>query len=237
MIEVPGPAAPRTGHGFAEVARRHGDFALVGAGAVLGLDAAGVCRHARLVIFGAGDSPHLARAADALLGERPSAARLGEIGRATAGEIDARGDLHATPEYRRRVAAGLAARALGHAARAGGGGVTDRPGLATHDVRRDRERRRAPGARDPAPAPGRPAARGVGPHREHLGCEHGACGACTVLVDGEPTRSCLVFAVQVDGCRVDTVEGLAGDGPGLHPLQRPSRPPRAPVRLSARPAS
>ena len=57
----------------------------------------------------------------------------------------------------------------------------------------------------------------------HLGCEHGACGACTVLVDGEPTRSCLVFAVQADGCRVDTVEGLAGDGPGLHPLQEAFR--------------
>ena len=53
----------------------------------------------------------------------------------------------------------------------------------------------------------------------HLGCEHGACGACTVLVDSEPTRACLVFAVQADGCRVDTVEGLAGHGPGLHPLQ------------------
>jgi carbon-monoxide dehydrogenase small subunit len=57
----------------------------------------------------------------------------------------------------------------------------------------------------------------------HLGCEHGACGACTVLVDGEPTRSCLVFAVQVDGCRVDTVEGLAGSGRGLHPLQEAFR--------------
>jgi CO/xanthine dehydrogenase FAD-binding subunit len=68
------------------------------------------------VIFGAGDGPHLARAATALLGERPSAARLGEIGRAAAGEIDTRADLHATPEYRRRVAAGLATRVLGHAA-------------------------------------------------------------------------------------------------------------------------
>jgi len=56
-----------------------------------------------------------------------------------------------------------------------------------------------------------------------LGCEHGACGACTVLVDGEPTRACLVFAVQVDGCRVDTVEGLAGAGPDLHPLQEAFR--------------
>lgn len=115
-IEVPGAPAPRTGHGFAEVARRHGDFALVGACAVLALDAAGVCRHARLVIFGAGDGPHLARATAGLVGERPSAARLAEIGRATADEIDARGDLHATSEYRRRVAAGLGARALGSAA-------------------------------------------------------------------------------------------------------------------------
>jgi len=115
-IEVPGPPASRTGHGFAEVARRHGDFALAGACTVLALDTAGVCRHARLVIFGVGDGPHLARATAGLVGERPSAARLAEAGRATAEEIDARGDLHATAEYRRRVAAGLAARALGRAA-------------------------------------------------------------------------------------------------------------------------
>ena len=115
-IEVPGPPASRTGHGFAEVARRHGDFALAGACTVLALDTAGVCRHARLVIFGVGDGPHLAQATAALLGERPSAARLAEVGRATAEEIDARGDLHATADYRRRVAAGLAARALGSAA-------------------------------------------------------------------------------------------------------------------------
>ena len=57
----------------------------------------------------------------------------------------------------------------------------------------------------------------------HLGCEHGVCGACTVLVDGEPTRSCLVFAVQVDGARVDTVEGLAGEDGRLHPLQEAFR--------------
>jgi carbon-monoxide dehydrogenase small subunit len=57
----------------------------------------------------------------------------------------------------------------------------------------------------------------------HLGCEHGACGACTVLVDGEPTRSCLVFAVQVDGARVDTVESLAGEDGRLHPLQEAFR--------------
>jgi len=57
----------------------------------------------------------------------------------------------------------------------------------------------------------------------HLGCEHGVCGACTVLVDGEPVRSCLLFAVQADGCRVDTVEGLAGADGALHPLQEAFR--------------
>jgi carbon-monoxide dehydrogenase small subunit len=46
----------------------------------------------------------------------------------------------------------------------------------------------------------------------HVGCEHGICGACTILVDGRPARSCLMFAVQVDGARVETVESLARDG-------------------------
>lgn len=53
----------------------------------------------------------------------------------------------------------------------------------------------------------------------HLGCEHGICGACTVIVDREPVRSCLMLAVQADGSRIETVEGLAS-GDTLHPLQR-----------------
>jgi aerobic-type carbon monoxide dehydrogenase small subunit (CoxS/CutS family) len=53
----------------------------------------------------------------------------------------------------------------------------------------------------------------------HLGCEHGVCGACTVLVDGTTARACLMLAVQADGCDVRTVEGLA-DGAALHPLQQ-----------------
>jgi len=52
----------------------------------------------------------------------------------------------------------------------------------------------------------------------HLGCEHGVCGACTVLLDGEAVRSCLVFAVQADGAEVTTIEGIAVDGE-LSPVQ------------------
>ena len=53
----------------------------------------------------------------------------------------------------------------------------------------------------------------------NLGCEHGVCGACTVLVEGEPARACLLFAVQLEGKSIRTVEGLAQDG-RLHELQR-----------------
>ncbi len=53
----------------------------------------------------------------------------------------------------------------------------------------------------------------------HVGCEHGICGACTVLVNGQTARSCLMFAVQADGAKITTVEGLATNGE-LHPLQQ-----------------
>lgn len=75
----------------------------------------------------------------------------------------------------------------------------------------------------------------VGLTGTHVGCEHGVCGACTVQLDGEPVRACLMFAVQIDGHDVSTVEGLADDGRGgdapgsvpaveaLHPIQRAFR--------------
>ena len=53
----------------------------------------------------------------------------------------------------------------------------------------------------------------------HVGCEHGVCGACTILLDGEPVRSCLMLAVQADSAEVTTVEGLAPGADELHPLQ------------------
>ena len=53
----------------------------------------------------------------------------------------------------------------------------------------------------------------------HVGCEHGVCGACTVIVDSAPVRSCLMFAPQADGLELQTVEGLAGEDGEPHPLQ------------------
>ena len=60
----------------------------------------------------------------------------------------------------------------------------------------------------------------VGLTGTHLGCEHGVCGACTVLVDGEPARSCLMFAAQAEGTEITTIEGLAGPDGSLHPIQQ-----------------
>lgn len=57
----------------------------------------------------------------------------------------------------------------------------------------------------------------------HLGCEHGVCGACTVLVDGRAVRSCLMLAVQADGAEVTTVEGLAAPDGTFHPVQQAMR--------------
>jgi carbon-monoxide dehydrogenase small subunit len=53
----------------------------------------------------------------------------------------------------------------------------------------------------------------------HIGCEHGVCGACSVLMDGRPVRSCLMYVVQADGAEITTVEGLEGEDGGLSPLQ------------------
>lgn len=54
----------------------------------------------------------------------------------------------------------------------------------------------------------------------HVGCEHGVCGACTILFDGQPVRSCIMLAVQADGHTLNTVEGLAESPKKLHPLQQ-----------------
>lgn len=63
------------------------------------------------------------------------------------------------------------------------------------------------------------ALRAAGSRGTHAGCEHGVCGACTVVLDGDPVRSCLMLAIQADGARIETVESLAGPDGTLGPLQ------------------
>jgi carbon-monoxide dehydrogenase small subunit len=54
----------------------------------------------------------------------------------------------------------------------------------------------------------------------HVGCEHGVCGACTVLIDGKPQRSCLLFAAQMDGCEIETIDSWASSEEDFHPIQQ-----------------
>ena len=101
------------GWGFAEVARRHGDFALVGCAAVLALDGTGAVSHARLGFFGVGGTPvRSAPGEAALTGQRPIPARVAEAARAAAAALSPDGDLHASADYRKTVAATLAERVL-----------------------------------------------------------------------------------------------------------------------------
>ena len=78
---------------------------------------------------------------------------------------------------------------------------------------------------------------GAGLHGTHVGCEHGVCGACTVQLDGEPVRSCLMLAVQADGRSLRTVEGLAPARAACTRSRRPSRRRMPSSAASARRAS
>ena len=101
------------GWGFAEVARRHGDFALVGCAAVLALDGAGAVSHARLGFFGVGGTPVRGAPGEAaLMGQPPTAARVAEAAKAAAAALSPDGDIHASAGYRKLVAATLAERVL-----------------------------------------------------------------------------------------------------------------------------
>jgi len=119
VTEIWIPAIPgRTGQVWLEVARRHGDYALVGLGASLTLDQNGVIGDARLALIGVGPVPVRARRAEERLrGERPAASLFREAARLVSAEIQPETDVHATSEYRRRVAAVLTERALAEATR------------------------------------------------------------------------------------------------------------------------
>jgi carbon-monoxide dehydrogenase medium subunit len=115
-IEIP-PFPPGTGTAFAEVARRHGDYALLAVGAVITLDGAGVCRTARIAYVNAGPGPMRSAKAEAVLvGERPTPERLIAAADAAASEVRPPSDVHASADFRRHLARVLTERVLVKAA-------------------------------------------------------------------------------------------------------------------------
>ena len=123
LVEVSVPPLPsRTGTAFEEFARRHGDYALVGAAAVVTLDEDGTVAESRLVFLSVGDMPVMsASASAALLGQRPTEEAVRAAAEAIEADIDPRADIHATAEYRRHLAKVLARRTLTRAAQRANG--------------------------------------------------------------------------------------------------------------------
>jgi xanthine dehydrogenase iron-sulfur cluster and FAD-binding subunit A len=194
LIEAWFPRHDAADVALAEESRRHGDFAM-----------AGVARHRdRLALFGVAPTPVLADPSDPARGLEPSA------------------DLEASPEFKVHLVRVLAERAMsaatvpgrpaprptptGGRGQAGDGfrvnGVARQPPRAARTLLSDYLRHE------------------LGLTGTHVGCEHGVCGCCTVLLDGRPVRSCLLLAVQVEGHEVITIEGLAPDDAPLHPVQQ-----------------
>jgi CO/xanthine dehydrogenase FAD-binding subunit len=117
LVEISVPPLPaRTGHAFEEVARRHGDFALLAVAAIVVLDAAGRCSDARLAFVNAGETARRSPAAEGLLvGEAPSRESVRAAAEAALADLDPVGDVHASAEFRRQLARVLAVRALDRA--------------------------------------------------------------------------------------------------------------------------
>ena len=214
-IEVPAPPAG-TGCAFVEFARVHGDFALAGAAALVARRRS--TRRDRAARRRA-DPACAAAAEQALAARRRDEPRRGG---GAAPSVDLAGSAH-----RRALAARCSCR---RALASEAGGDEGSP---------HRDQRRARRARRSSRGCSSPTSSATSSHLTgtHVGCEHGVCGACTVQLDGEPVRSCLLFAVQADGRDVRTVEGLADGGelaPAAAGLPRERTPSSA---ASARRAS
>ena len=228
-------AAPGARHAFDEVALRHGDFAIASCAVRLDDD--------RMVIGfgGVSDTPVVRE------WPRLGGSALDDALAALAEEVEIVGDGDGGAAYRRGLVRTLGRRTVERAATAAPAvdpADTDagdaRPSAPGPDIRKAEPRGSAiprlragerrlvefvlNGERCAAEAPPRLLLsdflrQRFGRRGVHVGCEHGVCGACTVRLDGAPARACLLFAVQVDGRRVDTVEGLAGPDGAHSPLQ------------------
>jgi carbon-monoxide dehydrogenase medium subunit len=219
----------RVGVGFQEISSRRSDFAFASAAAQVALAPDGTCARIAIGVGAATETPlRLATAEQALTGARLSAEAIrAAVSEALAG-IATMADLHASAEYRRRVVTSLAIRAVNEAAE-----NAKSVGWATAPADASPRGQNRVGAVAHAEAHenailptlqvnGQTYPIDVEPRMTlldclrdklglvgaHAGCEHGVCGACTVLVDGVAVRSCLMFAVQADGRAITTIEGL-----------------------------
>ena len=244
------PMPPRSGWSYRQAARQAGAEAMVGVAAVVALDERGRCSHARISYVSVGEVPPVAHnAAKILIGQTPTAEAIRAAAEAAAAhDVDPGEDIHATAAYRRHLVRTLTRQALTEAferAKTGDAGLGIRDlGLGMRDSRSNPQSP-IPNIQSPIPNPQSPITvtvngtrytRTVEPRMllsdfirhelgltgTHVGCEHGVCGSCTVLFDGQPIRSCLTFAVQAHGHEIRTVEGL-GTMEKLHPLQEAFR--------------
>jgi len=246
------PMPPRSGWSYKQAARQAGAEALVGAAALVALDERGRCSQARLSYVSIGEVPPVAHAAaKALIGQAPTAEAIQAASEAAATvDVDPGEDIHATGAYRRYLVRNLTRQALTEAfegARNGysvsgigdSRGRTDRgvkPQYTVPNTQCLRGGKTVQALPITVTVNGTRYERAVEPRLllsdfirhelgltgTHIGCEHGVCGTCTVLLDGQSVRSCLTFVVQAHGRDVRTVEGL-GTIAKLHPLQEAFR--------------
>jgi CO/xanthine dehydrogenase FAD-binding subunit/aerobic-type carbon monoxide dehydrogenase small subunit (CoxS/CutS family) len=240
LLEVSIPDAADKPWAFLEYARRHGDFAVIAVAVVGARGESGRWDGIRLALGGVGPHPYVDREASALLnGSGLEQTVIDEAVAICRRNADPPSDVRASAEYRRALVPIYVQAAL-EALRNGGpdrygepvrrrnaGVVARRAGAkgqeADGGVRECRVRVSVNGQVHERLVEARRLLvdfirRDLGLHGTHVGCEQGVCGACTVLLDGEPVKSCLLLAAQAHGRSLTTVESLGLDG-GWHPLQ------------------
>ena len=205
---LPHAAEPGAGHAFTEFARRHGDFAIVAVAAIA--RANGISDRRRRRCRAAG------RAGLAAACRRRARRRAQRAG------LVARRRRRCPCQRPLPTRAGAGARQADGGRGAGGAAMKRLGQEGRHRVELTLNGREAAGWAEPRTLLSDFLRHELGATGTHVGCEHGVCGACTVRLDGAPVRACLTLALQAEGRRVDTVEGLAPDGE-LNDLQKAFR--------------